>query len=141
MEVTCHPRLGGAIKEGGGHWNQTHFFFYESNLILPEEIVERITSSVDFSHHLVKVSTEFVYTDLLSCRYEYAWSVFLCDPAVLELLQSVIFLLFRLKRELIVLFISICIDLVENDENRLIYGLYILKSFLYHADMIFEIRV
>ena len=140
MEVTCHPRLGGALEEGGGHWNQTQCF-YEYNVILPEEIVEWITSCVDFRHHLVQVSTKFVYTDFLSCRYEYAWSVFLCNPAVLELLESVIFLLFRLKRELIVLFISICIDLVENDENRLIYGLYVLKSFLYHADMIFEIRV
>ena len=25
MEVTCHPRLGGACRRaGGGHWNQIH---------------------------------------------------------------------------------------------------------------------
>ena len=32
MEVTCHPRLGGALEEGGGHWNQTHYLFI--NVIL-----------------------------------------------------------------------------------------------------------
>mgnify|MGYP003289931595 CR=1 FL=1 len=34
---------------------------------LPEEIVERITSGVDFSYHLVEVSAKLVYADLFAC--------------------------------------------------------------------------
>ena len=53
--MTCHPRLGGALEEGGGHRNYTYclFFYY----ILPEEIIEWITTGVDFCYHLVEVTT------------------------------------------------------------------------------------
>ena len=28
MKVTCHPGLGGALAEGGGHWNTIVSFKY-----------------------------------------------------------------------------------------------------------------
>ena len=83
---------------------------------------------MDFRYHLVKISSEFVYSYLVLCRDEYARSILFRNPAVLELVQCVVFRLFRLKGELIILFISVCINLVENNENRLVYGLYVLGT-------------
>jgi hypothetical protein len=48
-------------------------------------------------NHLVEVTSEFVDTDLFTCGNEDAWSVFLSYLAVLELLESVVLLLLRLK--------------------------------------------
>ena len=51
MEMTCHPRPGGAVVPkayGGGHRNQLPIY-----IILPEEIIKRIASGMDFRHHLV----------------------------------------------------------------------------------------
>ena len=52
---------------------------------------------MDFSYHLVEVAAELIDTYLFACRDEDAWSVLLCDPAVLELIQSIVYLLLRLE--------------------------------------------
>ena len=69
---------------------------------------------MDFCDHFIEVSTEFGDTHLFSCGNEYARSVFLCYPAVLELLKSVVLLSLRLKRKLIILLVSISVYLIEN---------------------------
>ena len=69
---------------------------------------------MDLCNHLIEVSAEFVDTHLFSCGNEYARSIFLCYPAVLELLKSVVLLSLRLKRKLIILLVSISVYLIEN---------------------------
>ena len=71
----------------------TTFYF----ILLPQEIIEWIAAGVDFGYHLVEVSAEFVDTDLLACRDEDARCIFFCYPAVLELIERVVFLSLRLK--------------------------------------------
>ena len=65
--------------------------------LLPKEIVKWITSRVDLCYHLVEVSAQLVDTDLFTSRDEDARCVFLCDPAVLELVESIVHLLLRLE--------------------------------------------
>ena len=72
-------------------------FYFLFMLILPKEIIKWIASGVDFGYHLVEVSAELVDTDLLACRDEDARCIFLSDPAVLELIESVVFLSLRFK--------------------------------------------
>ena len=64
---------------------------------LPEEIVERITSSMNLSYHLVDVVSEFVNAYFLFGRYEDARGLFLCYPAVFQLFQTPVVLTLRLK--------------------------------------------
>ena len=66
-------------------------------LILPKEIIKWIATGVDFGYHLIKVSTELVNTNLLKCRNKNKWSILLCYPAVLEFIESVVFLPLRFK--------------------------------------------
>ena len=96
---------------------------------------------MDFCNHLVQVSAELVYSYLFTRRNEYAWCVFLCDPAVLEFLKGIVYLLLRLKRKLIILLISISIYLVEYYEDRFIYSLDILQGLLYNLYMLLEVRM
>lgn len=65
--------------------------------ILPQEIIERISPGVYFSHHLIQIRPHFVNTDLLLCGNENARSIFPCYPGMFIFLESVIFRLFRLK--------------------------------------------
>ncbi len=64
---------------------------------LPEKIVERITSSMNLSYHLVYVVPEFVNADFLFGRYEDARGLFLCYPTVFQLFQAPVVLTLRLK--------------------------------------------
>ena len=95
-------------------------------ILLVEKIIERVASRVDFCNHLIKVGTEFFYSDLLFCTDENARSVLLRNPRILELLQSVITACFRRQRELIVRLVGISVHLIKNNEYRLVYGVYIL---------------
>ena len=81
---------------------------------LPEEVVERVAAGVDFGYHLVEVTAKFVDSYLFACGNKDTWCVFLCYPAVLELLKSVVLLSLRLKRKLIILLVSISVYLIEN---------------------------
>ena len=78
--------------------NEINYDFYDLDfdILLPQEVVERVAAGVDFCYHLVEVTAKFVYSYLFACGDEDAWRIFLCYPAVLELLKSVIYLLFRL---------------------------------------------
>ncbi len=92
---------------------------------LPQEIVERIASGVDFGDHLVEVRAKLVQAYFLLCRDEYARGVLLRYPRVLVLFKRVVFGPFRLKGELIILLMAVCVNLVENDEYRLVYRPYV----------------
>ena len=83
-------------------------------MILPEEIVEWVAAGMDFCDHFIEVSAKLINTHFLSSRNEDARSIFLCYPAVLELLKSVVLLSLRLKRKLIILLVSISVYLIEN---------------------------
>ena len=69
---------------------------------------------MNLCNQLIEVSAEFVDTHLFSCGNEDARSIFLCYPAVLELLESIVLLSLRLKRKLIILLVSISVYLIEN---------------------------
>ena len=88
--------------------------------ILPEEIVERVSSGMNLCNHLVYVIAELVYSDFLLRRYEYAWCLFLRYPAVFKFIQATVVLSLRLQRKLVIFFVSVRIDLVEYDINRLV---------------------
>ena len=135
------PLVGHPLAGGGTSSPSFCLFGYSIYTVLPEEIVERIAACMDLGYHLVKVSAKLVDTDFFTCGNEDAWCVFLRDPTVLELLKSVIYLLFRLQRELVILFVFVRINLVEYDKDWLVYGLDILQCLLYYTDMILEIRV
>ena len=40
---------------------------FTDDYLLPEEIIERVASGMNFSYHLVEVSAKFVYAYLLAC--------------------------------------------------------------------------
>ena len=65
--------------------------------VLPKEIVERIPSCMYLCHHFVQIGPELVYSYFLLGGNEYARSVFLCYPAVFELIQGVVLLFFRFE--------------------------------------------
>lgn len=88
---------------------------------------------MDFSDHLVEVGAEFVYADFLLCRDEYAGRVLFCNPRVLVLFKRVVLRFFGLQRELVVFFVAVGVNLVEDDEDRLVDGSYIAERLIDHA--------
>ena len=92
-------------------------------------------------HHFVEIRSQLVDTCPVFGGNEYARGVLLCDPAVFEFFEGVVFRLFGLKGELIVFFVAVCIDFIENYEYGLVYGVYVLESLFHYLYVFLEIRV
>lgn len=75
---------------------------------------------MNLRNYLIKVVAEFFYAYLLLGRYEYARSLFLGNPAVLELFKRAVCGLFWLQGELIIGLIGVGVHLVENNVAGLV---------------------
>lgn len=75
---------------------------------------------MNLRNYLIKVVAEFFYTYLLLGRYEYTRSLFLCNPAMLELFQGAVCGLFWLQGEFVIGLIGVGVHLVENNVAGLV---------------------
>ena len=91
-----------------------------------------------FRDHLVDVVPEFVNAYFLFCRYEYARCFFLRYPAVFQFFKRSVRLSLRFKGKFVVLFVLICIYLIENDIYRLIVSLYVPQRLLHYFHLFLE---
>ena len=57
-------------------------------VLLPEEVVERVSAGVDFRHHLVDVFLEFVYAFFLDGGYEDARNLLVVDALVFDFFEA-----------------------------------------------------
>ena len=105
---------------------------------LPKEVVEGISSGVDFGNHLVDVVSELFYADSFFGRYEDAGGLLRRDPAVLELLEGEVDWLFWREGEFVVGFVAVGIDLIEDDELGFVAGADVAERLLHHFHLLFE---
>ena len=68
--ATRGTKAGGpqAKRSGGVSVANVRIFVYQLSVYyLPEEIIERIAAGMNLRYHLVEISSELVYADLVLC--------------------------------------------------------------------------
>ena len=96
---------------------------------------------MNLRNHLVKVVAEFFYADALFRRDEDARGFLHGDPAVLELFQRAVPVVFRLQGEFVVGLVGIGVHFVEHDVNRFVHGADVSEGFLHDGHLFLEVGV
>ena len=96
---------------------------------------------MNLRNHLVQIVAEFFYADALLGGDEDAGGLFLGDPAVFQLVQGAVPVVFRFQGELVVRLVGIGVHFVENDKDGLVDGPDFTKGLFHDLHLLLEVRV
>ena len=59
-------------------------------LELPEKIIKRIATGMNFSHHFVKIRAKLFYVGFFNCRNKNTRCMLLRDPSLLKFINTIV---------------------------------------------------